>query len=95
MRRVKSQVTALILIRVRGFTRVTPRCYPDDMAKTKLEDAYLEFAESELDQAVTHLNDLGVILEPAERIRLANVYALMSIAQSLRHLAGQVEVEVR
>lgn len=65
------------------------------MAKTRLEDTYLDLADSELDQAVTHLNDMGVILEPAERIRLANVYALMSIAQSLSHLAGQVEVEVR
>lgn len=95
MRRVKYQVTALILIRVRGFTRVTPRCYPDGMAKTRQDEDYLEFAEGELEQAVTHMNDLGMVLEPAERIRLANTYALMSIARSLRHLAGQVEVEVR
>lgn len=51
-------------------------------------DEYLEMAEDELEQAIGELNTTGEVLEPRERVRLAQVYALTSIARALQQLTA-------
>ncbi len=51
-------------------------------------DEYLDMAEAELDAAVEEWNTEGDVLTPDGRVRLAEVYALTSIARSLDRIAG-------
>jgi hypothetical protein len=51
-------------------------------------DEYLDMAEAELDAAVEEWNTEGEVLTPDGRVRLAEVYALTSIARSLARIAG-------
>jgi hypothetical protein len=52
-----------------------------------MADNLIDAAQDELDQAIGEWNDLGEHLTPDGRIRLAEVYALVSIARSLDRLA--------
>jgi len=53
-----------------------------------MADELIEAAESELEQAVDEWNATVTQLTPEGRIRLANTYALVSIARSLDQLAN-------
>jgi hypothetical protein len=53
-----------------------------------MADELIEAAESELEQAVDEWNATVTQLTPEGRIRLANTYALVSIARSLHQLAN-------
>lgn len=53
------------------------------------KDEYVEMAEAELEQAVTEWNQTGEVLEPHGRVRLAEVYALTSIARALHEIVEQ------
>jgi hypothetical protein len=54
-----------------------------------MADELIDAAEGELEQAVEEWNVTAEQLTPEGRIRLANTYALVSIAKSLDRLAGQ------
>src|SRR4051794_9590747 len=62
-----------------------------DMAK----DEYLDMAESELEQAVQEWNETGELLTPDGRVRMAQVYSLLSIARSLERLADDRPSKLR
>jgi hypothetical protein len=53
-----------------------------------MADDLIDAAESELEQAVDEWNATVTQLTPEGRIRLANTYALVSIARSLDRLAN-------
>ena len=53
-----------------------------------MADELIEAAEGELEQAVDEWNATVTQLTPEGRIRLANTYALVSIARSLDRLAN-------
>jgi hypothetical protein len=57
-------------------------------------DEYLDMAEAELDAAVDEWNTEGEVLTPDGRVRLAEVYALTSIARSLDRIAGDASKSV-
>jgi hypothetical protein len=54
-----------------------------------MADELIDAAEGELEQAVEEWNATVTQLTPEGRIRLANTYALVSIARSLDRIARQ------